>query len=185
MSETENDVTTSSEPQGDTPPEPAASEPHGDAPPQPAGREPIAFTPAPLESRLLAGAIDALIVIVVSVIPAIGGLAAAAYLLIRDGLETNFMDQRSIGKRIMKLRPVRLDGNPMDVTDSIRRNWMFAIYGFVAFLFSTLVGAILAFPFLVLLVAFLGIEIFLVLTDPDRRRFGDRVADTIVIEVGS
>ena len=164
-------------------PDPAA----GSESPQPEPRATVdaALQAAPLDARLLAGVIDALIVIVVSVVPGVGGLAAAAYLLIRDGLETDFMDHRSIGKRIMKLRPVRVDGIPMDITDSIRRNWMFSIFGIIVFLASTIVGAILAFPLALMLVVFLGVEIFLVITDDDRRRFGDRVADTIVIQVDS
>jgi uncharacterized RDD family membrane protein YckC len=49
-----------------------------------------------------------------------------AYALLRDGLTYDFMDGRSIGKKLMKLRPVRHDGSPMDMATSARRNWPLA-----------------------------------------------------------
>ncbi|MFQ5742538.1 MAG: RDD family protein [Acidobacteriota bacterium] len=147
--------------------------------------EPPELRQAPVDKRLLAAIIDGVIGLLVAFIPVIGGLLAATYWLVRDGLEAEFMDHRSIGKVILKLRPVTLDGSPTDITDSIRRNWMFAPAGLIPFLAYTIVGLVFAFPlaFLVLIVAI--IEVYLVLTDPQGRRLGDKIADTIVIETDS
>ncbi len=53
-------------------------------------------------------------------------MIGGAYMLVRDGLAYDFADGRSVGKKIMKLRPVRLDGGAMDMDASIRRNWSLA-----------------------------------------------------------
>ena len=65
------------------------------------------------------------------------------------------MDRRSIGKKLIKLRAVRLDGQPMTVEDSLG-----------------IIGLILAI-----------IEAIMALTDPEGRRLGDKLANTKVIEV--
>ena len=74
-------------------------------------------------ARFLAFLIDAVAVAAVGLVPVIGGLVGIAYVLTRDGLAFDFMDGRSIGKKLMKLRPVRLDGQPMDLNTSVMRNW--------------------------------------------------------------
>lgn len=141
---------------------------------------------ADLTKRFLAALIDGALGFVVSMVPFIGGLVAAAYFLCRDGLALEFMDGRSIGKKVMKLRPVRLDGQPMDLMASAMRNWMFALGGVVTMLlFIPILGWLLMIP-----VAFAGlalgiVEIFLVLTDPQGRRLGDKIAGSQVIEVES
>ena len=77
--------------------------------------------------RAIAVIIDAVIAVVVGLIPIAGGIVATAYWLVRDGLDLEFMDHRSIGKKVMKLRPVTLDGQPLDIATSIKRNWMFGL----------------------------------------------------------
>jgi uncharacterized RDD family membrane protein YckC len=139
---------------------------------------------ADLMKRFVAALIDGLLAGVVSMVPLVGGLAGAAYMLLRDGFEFDFMDRRSLGKKVMKLRPVTQDGTPMDLAKSVRRNWMFGIGGLISvLLFIPILGWLLIIP--VALVAFgLGIvEIFLVITDPKGQRLGDRMAKTQVIEV--
>ncbi len=135
--------------------------------------------------RLAAALIDGLITFVVGLIPLLGGLVATAYWLVRDGLDLEFMDHRSIGKKVMKLRPVTIDGSPVDVATSVKRNWMFALGGIGQLLFFTLIGIPIA--FLLFLAAFvIGIvEIVLVVTDSEGRRFGDKLAGTRVIETTS
>ena len=126
--------------------------------------------------------IDAVIAMVVGFVPIAGGIAATAYWLVRDGMDLDFMDHRSIGKKIMKLRPVTLDGGAVDISTSIRRNWMFALGGVAQFFAITIIGLPIA--ILIGLVAFvIGIiEIVLVFTDPEARRMGDKMAATRVIE---
>ena len=139
---------------------------------------------ADLVKRFVAALIDGLLAAVVSLIPFIGSIAGAAYILLRDGLELEFMDRRSIGKKVMKLRPVRDDGAPMDVETSVKRNLPLCI-GYIGGIFTIIpiLGWILA-----LLLALVGlivgvVEIVLVVTDPEGRRFGDKFGATKVIEV--
>ena len=60
---------------------------------------------ADVGKRIIAAIIDAVIAIIVGFIPFVGGLVATAYWLVRDGLDIDFMDQRSIGKKLVKLHP--------------------------------------------------------------------------------
>ncbi len=129
---------------------------------------------ASLSKRFLAALIDGLVAAVLSIVPLVGTLAAALYILVKDGMEFEFMDRRSIGKKIMKLRPVHLGGQPMDLTLSIKRNWPFVL-GSLATYFSVWLGALLGLLGLV--------EAILVIVDEKGRRIGDKVAETIVVEV--
>ena len=155
--------------QSTTAPGPSAS---GTVPP-PAGK-------ADVGKRLVAILIDSVLTMIVGVIPVVGGLVGAAYMLVRDGLELDFMDRRSIGKKIMKLRPVRLDGQPMDIGTSVKRNIPFAIGP--AIMIIPILGWVVA-PFIALTIGV--IELVLVLTADDGRRLGDKFADTKVIEVSN
>lgn len=164
----------------DTAETPAAPAPAAEAP-QAAGGQ----SKPDIGKRAVAAIIDAVIAFVVGLVPFIGGIAATAYWLVRDGLELEFMDRRSIGKKVMKLRPVALDGQPVDIMTSVKRNWMFALVGIGQFLIFTLVGIVLAIP-LFLIAAVIGIiEVVLVFTDPEGRRIGDKIAGTRVIETDS
>jgi len=138
---------------------------------------------ADLAKRFIAVVIDAVIAVVVGFIPIVGGLIAAAYWLLRDGLDIEFMDHRSLGKKVMKLRPVTLDGEQLDLAGSAKRNWMFALGGIAQMFAFTIIGLVIAIP--LAFVAFLiGIlELVLVLVDPEGRRMGDKIAGTKVIEV--
>jgi uncharacterized RDD family membrane protein YckC len=139
---------------------------------------PQTTTKADLAKRFIAALIDNVLASLVSAIPVVGGIVGAAYILLKDGLEFEFMDKRSIGKKLMKLRPVRLDGGSMDITTSIQRNWPLAIGSVLSII--PLLGWIIAVP--VALVIGI-IELVLVLTDPEGRRLGDKLAGTKVIEV--
>jgi len=138
---------------------------------------------ADLAKRFVAVLIDGVLSAVISFIPLVGSIAGAAYMLLRDGLELDFMDGRSIGKKVMKLRPVTNDGSKMTIEKSIKRNWMFALGAFNGILlFIPILGWLLI---LILSIAGLLIglfEVFKVLTDAEGRRFGDSMAGTKVIE---
>ncbi len=138
---------------------------------------------ADLAKRFIAALIDGVIAAVVSFIPLVGSIAGAAYMLLRDGLELEFMDGRSIGKKVMKLRPITSDGSKMTIEKSIRRNWMFALGAFNGILlFIPILGWLLI---IVLSIAGLLIglfEVFKVLTDAEGRRLGDNMAGTKVVE---
>ncbi len=160
----------------------AASQPYdSNSPPDAAAG--LVAAKADLGKRCVAVLIDAGLAFVVGLIPLIGGLIAAAYWVVRDGLELEFMDRRSIGKKLMKLRPVRLDGASMDVATSMRRNWMFAIGGLVSvLLYIPIIGWLLMVPVALLAVAIGLFEIFKVVTDDRGRRLGDSMAGTVIVE---
>jgi uncharacterized RDD family membrane protein YckC len=153
---------------------------------------PVGVAKADLAKRFIAALIDAIPAIIVSfvlgLIPFIGGIiggvAAGAWWLCRDGLELDFADKRSPGKKIMKLRPIRLDGQPMDMAISIKRNLPLALYcvGFFLWIVPVL-GHLLSIPIFAIGGLVSLIEAVLVLTDPEGRRFGDKMAGTKVIEV--
>ncbi len=142
-------------------------------------------TKADQAKRFIAALIDNLIAFALSflvglAIPFVGGILGAAYILLKDGLELDFMDKRSIGKKLMKLRPVRLDGAAMDINTSIMRNWPLALGSIISIipLLGWVLGPLVALVFVV-------IELVLVLTDAEGRRLGDKFANTKVIEVAS
>jgi len=123
---------------------------------------------------------------VLSSIPLIGGLGGilgAAYFVVRDGLELDVMNERSLGKHVMDLRVERLDGQSMDIEASVRRNWMWGI--------GTVSSAVASFPlfgpFFSIPLAVFGLavglyEAYRVLTREDGRRWGDELAETRVVK---
>ncbi|MHB1224164.1 MAG: RDD family protein [Gemmatimonadaceae bacterium] len=150
------------------------------------GHDSLSAGKADLGKRFIAAVIDGVIGFGIGLIPFVGGLIAAAYWLVRDGLEIEFMDRRSIGKKVMKLRPVRLDGLPMDIPTSVRRNWMFALGGVIQMLmFIPILGWLLMIPVAIVAIALGLLELYKVVTDPQGRRLGDGMAGTRVIEVES
>jgi uncharacterized RDD family membrane protein YckC len=139
---------------------------------------------ADLAKRFIAALIDGLLAGGVSLIPFIGGIIGAAYILVRDGLEVDFMDRRSIGKKLIKLRPVRLDGQPMDPATSVKRNLPLCIGAVGAiFMIIPILGWIIAILLGLTGLVVAVIEAVLVLTDSEGRRMGDKFAGTKVIEV--
>jgi len=172
------------EPGNVPPPPPPAPEMAPPPPPQPgtpevpAGGSAGALQKADLMKRFVAAVIDGVLAGVVGVIPVIGGLIGAAYMLLRDGLEIDFMDGRSLGKKVMKLRPVRLDGGPMDISTSVKRNIPFAIGPVI--MIVPVIGWVIG-PLVAIVIDL--VESVLVLTDPQGRRIGDKMAETMVIEV--
>ncbi len=146
---------------------------------------PMAVGKADLGKRFLAAFIDGLIAGVIgSVIPIVGGIIGAAYMVARDGLDIEFMRRRSLGKKLMQLNVVRLDGKPMDIETSFRRNWMFGLGVLVTLLLYIPILGWALIPVVGLLSAAIGIyEIYKVMTDAEGRRWGDAMAGTKVIEV--
>ena len=168
------------DPVGGTPP-PSSSD-AADMTGAPSGAGGATLVKADLGKRFVAAVIDAVIAVVVGFIPLVGGLAATAYWLVRDGMELDFMDRRSIGKRLVKIRPVRLDGAPMDLTTSMKRNWMFALGSIGQLLAFTIIGIVLAIPLWFAAFVIVIVEIVLVVVDADGRRIGDKLAVTQVID---
>ena len=167
--------------------------------------EPITDTPtttdagtgkADLVKRFVAVFIDGIISAVIAgifstfgaLLSGIGLLLAAGYTLVRDGLTLDFANGRSIGKHIMKLTPVRLDGGTMDINTSIRRNWPLALSSLIS-AFGYFFGgmSLIVIGAAVVLIGqvagLLGlVEGILVLTDNEGRRIGDKMAGTKVVD---
>ncbi len=94
------------------------------------------------------------------------------------------MDGRSVGKKLMKLRPVRLDGQKMTLQDSARRNWPLMFGSLVSVLLVIPVIGWVLIPLVIVAAAIISIiELVLVLTNEEGRRWGDKMASTKVIEV--
>ncbi|MEJ2668415.1 MAG: RDD family protein, partial [Deinococcales bacterium] len=141
---------------------------------------------ADVTRRFLALVIDIVIAAILSVIPYLGNLLAAAYLLLRDGFDFAFMDHRSVGKRLMRLRPVCDDGSPVTLEVSARRNWPLAVMSLALFL-----GVVPVLGFVIRpLGAAAGIilvvlEGYFAFNDEHGLRWGDGLAGTRIIETES
>lgn len=123
-------------------------------------------------TRFLAALIDGLMSAAVSLIPVIGAIISTVYLLIKDGL----FEGQSVGKKLMKLQVVSLEGNKADFAVSAKRNVIFAIPSFIMII--PVLGWIVA-PILALVI--LIIEVVKVLNEPKGRRLGDTWAGSQVI----
>lgn len=137
---------------------------------------------AELAPRIVAALIDALIGWVVVVIPILGGIVSVLYLLLKDGimfqlLKTDEWKNKSIGKKIMNIEVETADGSPVDLALSAKRNIPLSIGSFLAIIpvIGWIFGPMVAMIFAV-------IEIVLVLTDSERRRLGDKWANTRVVQ---
>jgi uncharacterized RDD family membrane protein YckC len=130
------------------------------------------YAKADIGTRFIAAFIDGILQILVGMIPVIGGLIGAAYMLIKDGL----FESQSLGKKLMKLQVVTLDGSKADYVVSAKRNAIFAVPSLISIipLIGWIIGGLLS-----LVVAI--VEIVKVLNDPKGRRMGDQWANTQVI----
>lgn len=138
---------------------------------------------ADLVKRILAIIIDSVITWLPSAIPLVGGLIGAVYMLTKDAIVAHVTKNEewrgaSVGKKLMGLKVLTEGGQDIDLTASVKRNLPFMIGPIlmvVPFL-GWIAAAVLA-PVIGL------IESVLVLVDPAGRRFGDRYAGTVVVDV--
>lgn len=138
---------------------------------------------ADLTQRLIAAVIDGAVAgVLTAVIPGVGGLLGGLYILLRDGLDVEYLRGRSLGKTLMKLKVVREDGQPMDLGTSVRRNWTLSLGLLVTVLaLIPILGWIAGFFLALIIPIVVIIEAALVFMDADGRRFGDRTAGTKVV----
>ena len=138
-------------------------------------------------AMLIDGIISAVLSFAVGIISSIlGGIVAAAYWVVRDGLDVDFMKHRSLGKKVMKLNVVRLDGKPMDLETSVKRNWMFGFGAISSILiYIPILGWILIIVGSLIALCIGLYECYKVLTDKEGRRWGDELAGTKVIDSDS
>lgn len=123
--------------------------------------------------RLVAALIDGVLQgIVIAIIPVLGWLIAAAYMLLKDGL----FEGQSIGKKLMKMRVIQVNGRKVDFAVSAGRNLIYAVpilIGMIPVAGPT-IGGILA---LVVVI----VEAVTLLVDKQGIRMGDKWAKTQVI----
>ena len=125
-------------------------------------------------TRLIFAVIDGILPMVVGWIPIIGTLVVAAYMLLKDGL----FEGQSVGKKLMNLRVVTLDGKKADFDVSAKRNAIFVVPYIITIipLIGWIIGGILS------LVAAI-VEIIAVVNDDKGRRMGDKWANSQVIKL--
>ncbi|OGW32838.1 MAG: hypothetical protein A2X59_08495 [Nitrospirae bacterium GWC2_42_7] len=111
-----------------------------------------------------------LIAAVMEIIPKAGFFAGIAYILLSDGL----FDGRSIGKKIIKLQVISsTDNMPCTFKDSILRNSTLAVG------FGLSIVPWVGWIFFVIVLAF---EFILILGSKEKKRLGDEIAKTLVLE---
>lgn len=147
-------------------------------------------TKADVFKRIVAVIIDCIIALILYYIfetvpffgKILGPVAAGAYFLLRDGLNIETLGRQSVGKKIMKLKVVAASGE-LDYILSIKRN--------ITLGFSSVLAPVLIIPllgglvyFIVILAQFVVsiVELIKVLNDPEGKRIGDVIAETMVVE---
>lgn len=137
---------------------------------------------APLGRRFLAALLDTTISWLLLVIPLLGAIIGAAYLLFKDGIMYEITKEeewknRSVGKRALGLQVSSSASERVDLLDSLKRNLPFAIGTVV--MITPVSGWIIG---MAITGGFALIEFVLVLLDARGRRLGDRWAGTTVVD---
>jgi uncharacterized RDD family membrane protein YckC len=125
---------------------------------------------ASLLVRAVSKAVDFILIFAAAeALPKAGWLAGLAYLLVGDGLEGG----RSVGKRLTGLRVINESGGACSIRNSMIRNSTLAL-GLVLWKLPA-VGWLL-------LTAVIALECIMVLGSDRKRRLGDELAHTSVVE---
>ncbi|MBT8351417.1 MAG: RDD family protein [Deltaproteobacteria bacterium] len=143
------------------------------------------LTKADPVKRIIAFVIDAVASMIVGLIPFVGGIIGALYMLLRDALPIEALEYKSIGKKLLKLSVVNIEDptSKIDYTASAKRNWMFALGPLMMFfLFIPILGWIIDILIGIALFILVIIEIIKIFSDKKGVRLGDNMADTMVIE---
>ena len=135
--------------------------------------------------RIIAFVIDAIIAMLIGIIPLVGGIIGALYMLLRDALPIEALAYKSVGKKLLKLSVVNVEdpSAKIDYAASAKRNWMFALGPIMLFfVFIPVLGWIIDILLGIALLILLIIEIVKVFSDEKGVRLGDKMAGTMVIE---
>jgi uncharacterized protein involved in cysteine biosynthesis len=144
-----------------------------------------ALTKADPVKRIIALIIDAVASMLVGLIPLVGGIIGALYMLLRDALPIEALEYKSIGKKLMKLSVVNIEDptSKIDYAASAKRNWMFALGPIMLFfLFIPIIGWIIDILIGIAVFVLIIIEIIKIFSDEKGVRLGDTMAGTMVIE---
>jgi len=129
---------------------------------------------SPLE-RVFGYLLELFPLILIVLVPVAGGILTTLYILFRDGI----FPGQSIGKRILKTQVINAKtGLPATYRESAIRNLPLAINFFLPIvpLFGHILGGVTG-------VVVFTVEAVALFTDKERRRWGDKVAGTIVIKL--
>jgi hypothetical protein len=143
------------------------------------------LTKADPVKRIIAFVIDAVAALIVGLIPFVGGIIGALYMLLRDALPIEALEYKSIGKKLLKLSVVNIEDptSKIDYTASAKRNWMFALGPMMMFfLFIPILGWIIDILIGIAVFILVIIEIIKIFSDEKGVRLGDKLAGTMVIE---
>ena len=143
------------------------------------------LTKADPVKRIIAFVIDAVASMIVGLIPFVGGIIGALYMLLRDALPIEALEYKSIGKKLLKLSVVNIEDptSKIDYTASAKRNWMFALGPMMMFfLFIPILGWIIDILIGIAFFILVIIEIIKIFSDEKGVRLGDNMAGTMVIE---
>lgn len=143
------------------------------------------LTKADPVKRIIALVIDAVASMIVGLIPFVGGIIGALYMLLRDALPIEALEYKSIGKKLLKLSVVNIEDptSKIDYTASAKRNWMFALGPMMMFfLFIPILGWIIDILIGIAVFILVIIEIIKIFSDEKGVRLGDNMAGTMVIE---
>jgi uncharacterized RDD family membrane protein YckC len=124
--------------------------------------------------RMLAFTVDYLIAFGFLFIPYVGPALSFLYLLCRDGIK--FLNYKSIGKKIFKIKVIKGNELHASLWQSIKRNLIF-LPNCLLMLPGNYKYAVLIINIITML-----IEVYLLFTSSDTQRMGDSIADTLVIE---
>lgn len=130
------------------------------------------YSKASVLNRFIAKIIDLIVAATFAkLLPPVGFFAGLIYLLIADG----FFDGRSLGKRLIRIRTIRTDGELCTYRESILRNLTIGI-GYT-FFFIPYAGWLLT-------LIIYSIEALVTVGNEKGLRIGDELAKTYVIENG-
>jgi uncharacterized membrane protein len=135
--------------------------------------------------RIIAFVIDAVVSMIIGIIPLVGGIIGALYMLLRDALPIEVLEYKSVGKKLLKLSVVNIEdtGAKIDYAASAKRNWMFALGPIILFFaFIPIIGWIIDILLGIALLILLITEIVKIFSHEKGVRLGDKMAGTMVIE---
>ena len=135
--------------------------------------------------RIIAFVIDAVVSMIIGLIPLVGGIIGALYMLLRDALPIEALEYKSVGKKLLKLSVVNTQDPTakIDYAASAKRNWMFDLGPIMLFfVLIPIVGWIIDILLGIALLILLITEIVKIFSDAKGVRLGDKMAGTIVIE---
>ena len=135
--------------------------------------------------RIIAFVIDAIVSMLIGLIPLVGGIIGALYMLLRDALPIEVLEYKSVGKKLLNLSVVNVEdpGAKIDYAASAKRNWMFALGPImVFFILIPIIGWIIDILLGIALLILLITEIVKIFSHEKGVRLGDKMAGTMVIE---